>query len=112
MAGHLLRRPEVFCDLQAISARFARGSPERALRFLQAVEDTLEFLRENPTLGGVIPDEQLSSLGFRIWRVKGFRDVLIFYRLLDSNLEIVRIIPGRTSWRAALAETLDSPEGW
>lgn len=65
-----------------------------ARRFLQNLRQTCQTLQENPELGSLrsFDDERLE--GLRIWPVKGFRRLLIFYIPSEDAVEIVRILHG------------------
>ena len=65
--------------------------PTAGIRFLRAVDDTVQALRAHPELGRQRPDVKQ---GLRSWRVEGFVNWLIFYRVEDQNLRLVRLLHG------------------
>ena len=69
------------------------ASLETAERFLDAAERTVEKVAEMPRMGrvweGLLSETQNS---IRVWRVEGFPKVLIFYRLNDSGIAVVRVL--------------------
>ncbi len=88
----------VFCDLQA-AFRYLRTADEiAARRFLENAYDTFEFLAENPGAGRRRPE--LGHPGLRSWRVRGFRNYLVFY----TEGETVRILRVLHGWRDLHAE--------
>jgi toxin ParE1/3/4 len=82
----------VFCDLQAIYRYIRQDDEPCARRFLEAAYDSFEFLAENPLIGRARPE--FGHPGLRSWRVKGFRNHLIFYRPLVNRVQIWRVLHG------------------
>jgi toxin ParE1/3/4 len=70
------------------------SSASRASQFLAAAEITFEQLRETPQIGR-ITQLVASRLGeIRQWRLKGFKDYLVFYHVEADTVEILRILHG------------------
>ena len=92
MTEAILFRPRARDDLEAHALWIARESRERALAFLNAVEHTLQQLLVYPELG--TSREWLSphcrDLRFRL--LTSFPNHLIFYRPVESGIEVVRIL--------------------
>ncbi len=92
MTEAILFRPQARDDLEAHALWIARESRERALAFLDAVEQTLQQLLVYPEPG--TSREWLSphcrDLRFRLLR--SFPHHLIFYRPVESGIEVVRIL--------------------
>lgn len=69
------------------------ASLETADRFLDAAERTAERLAEMPRVGrvweGLRPETQRHV---RVWKVEGFPKILIFYRLDDSGIAVIRVL--------------------
>lgn len=59
-------------DLDAVATYFQQDSPQVAIRFLEAAQETFERLTQTPELGGLFESSHLHLSGIRIWRVKGF----------------------------------------
>lgn len=80
-----------------------QGNVTAAEEFLAAAEATFAQLTDMPGMGKAV---QLSlSLGeVRRWRVRGFEDYLIFYRLQEPTLEILRILHGARDLADILAD--------
>lgn len=79
-------------------------NPEAALRFLQAIDQTVMGLAEHPLKGRLRKFRGPDLKGIRSWRVDGFENYLIFYRLTESRLEILRIKHGAMGFPGALRE--------
>ena len=82
----------VFCDMQAIFRHIRSDDEQAARRFIEAAYDTFEFLADNPMTGRSRPE--FGHSGLRSWRVHGFRNHLIFYRLQDGRVQIWRVLHG------------------
>ena len=77
-------------NLAEIEAFIARDSPERALRFIDALIDHAEEnLADNPRSGGVVPETSNPDMRELIYR--GYR---IVYRLQEDALEILTVFEG------------------
>jgi toxin ParE1/3/4 len=70
------------------------GTADRASAFLTAAEITFEQLRKTPQIGKVtqLVASQLGEI--RQWRLKGFTDYLVFYKVQNDTVEILRIFNG------------------
>ena len=70
------------------------GNAQIAVKFLNSAELTFEQLLKTPSMGKIMRLFE-SKLGeIRQWRIKDFKDYLIFYRILDNNVEIIRVFHG------------------
>ncbi len=71
------------------------GNRDAAERFLFSVESTFSQLFLTPYIGKVW-SFGLSDIGeIRQWRVKNFKDYLIFYQVVDDRIEILRVLHGK-----------------
>ncbi len=89
-------------DLIELADYLAAESPEVAERFLLAAETTFQFLLNTPRAGA--PREWLNPLlvGLRMWPVRGFERVLIFYQTVDAQVRIVRLLHSARDIETAL----------
>jgi len=67
---------------------------EAAIRFLDAFDASLSLLARSPGIGGVCRFENPLLAGIRVWSVDGFKNYLLFYRVLADEIEVVRVIHG------------------
>ncbi len=81
-------------DLAAYAEYLQRSSVEAAVRFLEAFDETIDFLKRSPEAGGRCALTNPLLAGTRVWRIKGFENHLIFYRLHPNEIEVVRILHG------------------
>ncbi len=65
---------------------------ETALRFYDAAAATFEKLARTPGIGERRESPNPRLGGLRVWRVEAFANHLIFYRPVDSGIEIVRVL--------------------
>jgi plasmid stabilization system protein ParE len=71
-------------DTARIALRMER--PDAGVRFLRAVDDTVRSLLKHPGLGRQRPDVKP---GLHSWRVEGFSNWLIFYRIQGPQLRLL-----------------------
>jgi len=92
--ANVQKRPVVIQDLIEQADYIAKDNLDVAERFLQAAESTFQKIGNFPEIGKLLtfPSSRLSDL--RQYPVKGFRKCLIFYRIVDSGVEIIRVLHG------------------
>lgn len=97
-------REAVVKDLDDLAAYIQQDSAQAAIRFLEAAQETFESLSRTPELGGLfeLPDRLLS--GVRVWQIKGFRSILVFYRPIAGGVEIVRVLHGARDFAALFGD--------
>ncbi|WP_197456104.1 type II toxin-antitoxin system RelE/ParE family toxin [Stieleria neptunia] len=79
-------------DLRRQAEFIAKDSLVAALRLLDAAEVTYDFLAETPLAGSVCQFTSVQAIDLRIWRINGFPNQLILYRVSDSEILIVRVL--------------------
>lgn len=89
----ILPRAEADTD-EAADYHADHGSLEVGLRFLGAVKEAYDFICQNPEVGTRSLHRNRGLEGLRRWRVPGFENYLVFYRLVDDWVEIVRVLHG------------------
>jgi toxin ParE1/3/4 len=70
------------------------GNADAASRFLESVEATFTRLAATPGMGKVVRSISDRLGEIRQWRVKDFQDYLIFYRIREEQVEILRLLHG------------------
>lgn len=94
MTRRILVRPAASHDLDEQAAYIARKSTvETALRFFEAADVTFSLLAGRPHVGrlyGLKPPLE----AIRSFPVKGFAEVLVFYRPVRGGIEVVRVLHG------------------
>jgi toxin ParE1/3/4 len=95
MNYRLIIRDRATQDLrQQANYVLVNGNADAAVKFLEAAEATFSQLVKSPSIGKVT-QLVISQLGeIRQWRIKHFQDYLIFYRVQDTTVEILRVLHG------------------
>lgn len=78
------------------------NNPDAALRFLEAIDSTVEGLSLQPLKGRLRRFRGRDLKNIRSWRVNDFENYLIFYRFAGERLEILRIKHGAMDFPQAL----------
>ena len=94
MAGKVIWHRLAEEDLTEAYIHMGADSPAAAERLLDAVEDAVSFLLENPGAGRRREFSSARARGVRSWAVRGFLACLIFYRVAGEDLRVVRLIHG------------------
>ncbi|BAY33419.1 hypothetical protein NIES2107_53150 [Nostoc carneum NIES-2107] len=80
------------------------GNADVSVKFLNAAEVTFEQLVKTPGMGK-LTQLVVSRLGeIRQWRIKDFKDYLIFYRIQDTTVESLRVFHGARDLADVLSE--------
>lgn len=67
-------------DVEEAFVYIAEGDLDSALRFLVAIEKTIELIAEHPLIGSNRAFEHLKLKDVRLWPVSDFDNYLIFYQ--------------------------------
>ena len=94
--------PAADADIDDIAAYIAHDSMDAALRFLDAIDDTLRLIREHPKRQALygFRNERLHDVRRRA--VIGFPKFLIFYRVSGRVVEVIRVLHGARDLTRAL----------
>ena len=109
-ARYLLREA-VVNDLDSLAAYIQQDSPQAAIRFLEAAEETFGTLAQMPELGGLFESRIAHFSDMRIWQIKGFPSILVFYRPIQGAVEIVRVLHSARDLAALFGEKDDQSAG-
>jgi toxin ParE1/3/4 len=88
--------PEASRDADDIALYLEERNASAACRFVDAFEQTAEMLCRSPELGERLRCDPTGQIRYRT--ISGFKNYLIFYRRVDSVLEIVRILHGARNY--------------
>lgn len=94
MGKRVERHPKARLDAFEAALHIGENSADAALRFLDALEETLNLLAGMPELGRIRTFDAATLTGLRSIQVKGFDNYLVFYRPIESGVEVVRILHG------------------
>jgi toxin ParE1/3/4 len=67
---------------------------QSGLRFLRAAEKTFPLLASQPQLGARTEYRSSHLYGMRMFPIKRFPNHLVFYRVVEDGVEIVRVLHG------------------
>jgi len=90
---HVLPRAVTDID-ESVDYYVGEAGFDVALRFLDAVEGAFSLLRRHPEAGAIARYERVELEGIRRWPVREFDAHLVFYRLVDDRIEVVRVLHG------------------
>ena len=79
-------------DIAEIAAYYGEQSVELELRFIDAAEVALEKLLLMPEKGARREFFHSKLHGLRMWPIPKFPKILIFYRPVDTGVEVVRVL--------------------
>jgi toxin ParE1/3/4 len=86
------KHPIVIRDLIELATALARENQSAAERFLVITEETFKLLDKLPGIG---QPTKLSDPRFRDVRqhpIEGFKRYIVFYRITDLGIEILRVL--------------------
>jgi toxin ParE1/3/4 len=92
MPSQIQKTPQAAADLIDIASYIAEDNLDAAERFLDAAEEAFTLLASMPSMGRVVTFQSPIAQGIRVWRVQGFPRYLIFYRVVEHRIEIVRVL--------------------
>jgi toxin ParE1/3/4 len=98
------KRPIVIQDLIEQATYIAEGSLDASDRFLRAAEETFQFLGNMPAIGRLSGFTHAQLVDVRQYAIKGFRSVLVFYRITDDSIDILRVLHGARDLEILLEE--------
>jgi toxin ParE1/3/4 len=84
--------PSAYRDLGKNAEYIKKESPRSALRFIEAVEATFQFLLAFPESGSIFDEEDSELAGIRFFLVSGFEHYLVFYQMTSTTIEVLRIL--------------------
>lgn len=69
--------------------------PETAERLIAKIRNGINTLKNNPEIYTIIDDELIKKLEIRKLIIDNY---IVFYRIKNNNVEIVRVMYGRRNW--------------
>jgi toxin ParE1/3/4 len=99
----IVRSPLAKADLVEHIVYLAERNPDIADRFITAAGIAFQKLAKTPSIGAEYPFKSPRLAGIRRWFIPGFKNHLIFYRVSDTAVEIVRVLHGAQNIEAILA---------
>lgn len=90
--GSVTRREQAKLDLLEQAYYIALDNQEASEAFLQAAEAAFELLAQHPEMGARREFQNPQFVGLRMWPIRGFEYHLVFYRPIESGIEVVRVL--------------------
>lgn len=84
-----------------------QDAPDAAVRFLDAVEESVEQLLCMPHMGAPEELRNPALKDLRVWPVKGFEEIRIFYVAQGDTVRVIRVLHGRDIERILRKEPAD-----
>lgn len=97
--------PIVEEELWSIWRFIAKDNPDAATRVIEAAYETFNTLAANPGLGRPRKFRNSRLLGIRSWRVTGFDNYLVFYRIVPNGIQVHHIYHGARDLESLFGET-------
>ena len=101
------KRSQVIRDLIELATYIAVDNLNASDRFLAAAEETFNQLAKMPGMGKLIQFSNPNLAGIRQQAINGFKNYLVFYRLTNSGVEILRVIHGARDILEILDEDME-----
>lgn len=103
MSGSYFIRPKADRDLDEQAYYLAtEASPQIGHRFLLAAHETFGLLASNPKIGWHPRLKHPELAALRVFRIIGFKKMIVFYRPHPSGVEILRVVHASRNLRALL----------
>ena len=94
MSFEIRKKPQAERDIEECFVFIGEDNLDIAVHFLVAVEDTIETISKNPSLGKPREFKDSKIQNLRMSLVKGFHKYQIYYTIKDEIIEIVRVLHG------------------
>ena len=92
MNFRVIPTPEAEEDIIDFTCYFLQHSVPTAQRFLDCVDQTYKILSRMPTLGSLRFFRSPEMQDVRTWAVKNFRNYILFYRIDEKRVIILRVL--------------------
>jgi toxin ParE1/3/4 len=86
-------RPQASLDIEDHVTYLAEQNEDRAFRFFDSVRETFADLAQMPGIGRRYLHPTKPDLNLHRWAVRNFCTYLVFYRIRETEIEIVRVLP-------------------
>lgn len=80
--------------------------PDIAVRFREAVRQTVAALRQRPLVGPRYQSDDPRFHNVRSWPIQGFEAIRIYYIVDEDALQVIRILHGSRDVRNILKDVL------
>ena len=105
MTRPILRERLAELDLNGHVDYIAADNETAATRFIDAVEKAFRLLSQMPEIGTQRRFRSPRLEGVRFWPIPGFEKYLIFYRVVDEAVQVLRVLHGARDIPALLDDS-------
>ena len=91
---NVVKSPQALVEILDAALYIAEDSPDAGADFIDKVEESCALLATQPTMGTRYRGENVAIQNVRFVPVKKFVHFLIFYRVHEDTVEILRVIHG------------------
>lgn len=103
MSPRYVIKPKADRDLDELADYMVRESSlELAMRFFNAAHSTFSLLATRPHIGWRSRVKYPGLEALRVFRLNGFENVLVLYRLASEGIDILRVVHGSRNLRSLL----------
>ncbi|WP_339864862.1 type II toxin-antitoxin system RelE/ParE family toxin [Paremcibacter congregatus] len=88
-------RPLAEADLDGHAAHIAQDNLEAGLMLYDRAAETYEMLRHMPQIGVIYHTTRPELMGLRYVPIKVFSRYLVFYKVTDETVDIIRVLHAR-----------------
>ena len=99
---------EAFDDLEEIILYIAKVSPIAALKMHDEIISKTNDLSVFPKRGRLVPDKKMAAAGYRMLGIKPY---IAFYRVIESNVFIYRILHGAMNYPLLYEKMIQVSDG-
>jgi len=90
----VVRSPAARHDIVGHAVYIGQDDEQAAERFLSTVEKAFARIGSFPKIGAARPFSHPALENIRLWPVPGFERYLIFYRVEDTRIRVIRVLNG------------------
>ena len=102
MIAKVVVRPRADRDLDELAVYIAENNLEAGKRFYDAAEKALQRISQMPQVGHRYTSELYPRDELRAWPVPGFEKILVFYRVGNDMIDVIRVLHGARDIRRLL----------
>lgn len=88
-------RPQAEVDLDGHARNIARDNLEAGLRLYGLAEETYQMLGDMPYMGAIYHTNKSELMGMRYIPIKEYSRYLVFYKPIDSGVDVIRVLHAR-----------------
>jgi addiction module RelE/StbE family toxin len=96
---------EALEDLEEIVLYIAQDSSQAALRMRDKIIEKANDLSVFPKRGRLVPDRKMAAAGYRMLGIKPY---IVFYRVVERNVLIYRVLHGATNYPVLYGKMLQN----